>query len=152
MSRLTNLASLSVIQFFLILDNKGFDGFLSNRSFIAKIMIQSITKSEETKRGHIWLKLKWAFSILLADDSRKISLKIFEQEIRKIFKIFRSIFDQKSQNNVIWFLKQHIKIMWLPTRKLKVTILKSVFRWFEINIERKILTKIRHFFIMFGTF
>jgi hypothetical protein len=40
-------------------------------------------------------------NILTADDSRKISLKIFEQEMSKIFKIFPNIFDQKSQNYVI---------------------------------------------------
>jgi hypothetical protein len=60
------------------------------------------------------------FSIVSAGEFRKISLKIFEQEIRKIFKIFPNIFDQKSQNN--------IKDMWSPTRKVKLAILKSVFR------------------------
>jgi hypothetical protein len=39
------------------------------------------------------------FSIFLADDFRKMSLKIFEQEIRKNFKNFRENFDQKSQNH-----------------------------------------------------
>jgi hypothetical protein len=42
-----------------------------------------------------------AFSIFFADDSKKISLKIFEQEMCKILKIFPIIFDQKSQNHVI---------------------------------------------------
>jgi hypothetical protein len=45
-------------------------------------MIQSINKSEETKQGHILMKKKVASSIFSADDSRKISLKIFEQEMR----------------------------------------------------------------------
>jgi hypothetical protein len=31
----------------------GFDRFLPNRSFVAKIIIQRINKSEETKREHI---------------------------------------------------------------------------------------------------
>jgi hypothetical protein len=76
-----------------------------------------------------------AFSIFSADDSRKI---IFEQEMRKIFKIFPKIFDQKSQNHVIRFFKEHIKNMWAPTRKVKVAILKSVFLFFETNNEKKI--------------
>jgi hypothetical protein len=77
MGRLTNLASFGEIKFILFWIKKGFDGFLPNRSFVAKIMIQSITKSKETKRGH------------------------FEQEMRKIFKIFLNSFDQKSKKNVI---------------------------------------------------
>ena len=36
-----------------MLDEKGIDGFLPNLSFVSKIMIQSINKIEETKRGHI---------------------------------------------------------------------------------------------------
>ena len=64
-------------------------------------MIQSINKSEETKRGHISTKLKVAFLIFSAGHARKISLKIFEQEMRKIFKIFPIIFEEKSQNHVI---------------------------------------------------
>jgi hypothetical protein len=32
---------------------ESFDGFLPNHSFVAKIMIQSINKSKETKREHI---------------------------------------------------------------------------------------------------
>jgi hypothetical protein len=50
-------------------------------------------------------------------------LRIFEQEIRKIFKIFLIIFDQKSLNHVIWFFKKHIKNMWSPSGKVKVVIL-----------------------------
>jgi hypothetical protein len=49
-----------------------------------------------------------AFSIFSADDSKKISLKIFEQEMRKILKIFPNIFDQKSQKNVIGFIKEYV--------------------------------------------
>jgi hypothetical protein len=64
------------------------DEFLPNRSFVAKIMIETINKSEETKRGHFCKKEKVAFAILLAGYFRKISLKIFEQEMRKILKIF----------------------------------------------------------------
>jgi hypothetical protein len=39
-----------------------------------------------------------------------ISSKVFEQEMRKIFKLFLIIFDQKSLNHVIWFFKEYIKI------------------------------------------
>jgi hypothetical protein len=42
--------------------------------------------------------------------------------------------------------------MWLPTRKIKVAILKDVFRGFKTNIEKKFEQRIRQFFIMFGTF
>jgi hypothetical protein len=42
-----------------------------------------------------------AIAIFLAGDFRQISLKIFEQEMRKIFKIIPNSFDQKSQKNVI---------------------------------------------------
>jgi hypothetical protein len=89
MGRLTNLASFGE-SFFLILDKKGFDGFLPNYSFVAKIMIQSINKSEETKRGHIWKKEKVAFSIFSAGDPRKISLKMNKKwgKFSKYFKLF----------------------------------------------------------------
>jgi hypothetical protein len=50
---LTNLANSGEIIFFKFWIKEGFDGFLPNRSFVAKIMIQSINKSEEIKRGHI---------------------------------------------------------------------------------------------------
>jgi hypothetical protein len=43
-----------------------------------------------------------SFSIFLAGDSRKISLKNFEQEMRKIFKIFPNIFDQKQREKLKW--------------------------------------------------
>jgi hypothetical protein len=39
--------------FFKFWIKEGFHGFLQNPSFIAKIMIQSINKSKETKRGYI---------------------------------------------------------------------------------------------------
>jgi hypothetical protein len=53
MGRLTNLASFGEINFIQFWIKEGFDGFLPNHSFVAKIMIQSINQSEETKRGHI---------------------------------------------------------------------------------------------------
>jgi hypothetical protein len=40
------------------------------------------------------------FAIFLASEFKKISLKLFEKEMWKIFKIFPNIFDQKSQNHV----------------------------------------------------
>jgi hypothetical protein len=43
------------------------------------------------------------------------------------------------------------KNMRSPTRKVKVAIWKSVFRWFETNNEKK-WSKNRTFFIIFGTF
>jgi hypothetical protein len=76
---------------------EGLTRFRANRIFIQTSMIQSINKSEETKRGHILLKLKWAFSIFSADDSRKI----FEHEMRKNFKIFRKKFDKTCQKKCI---------------------------------------------------
>jgi hypothetical protein len=51
MGPLNNLASLSVVILFLI--NEGLNRFFQSRSFVAEIMIQSINKSEETKRRHI---------------------------------------------------------------------------------------------------
>jgi hypothetical protein len=42
-----------------------------------------------------------AFFIFSASGTRKLSLKIFEQEMRKIFEILPNIFDQKSQNHAI---------------------------------------------------
>jgi hypothetical protein len=42
--------------------------------------------------------------------------------------------------------------MWSPTRKVKVAILKSVFRSFETNNENKFEQKIRHFFYNVGNF
>jgi hypothetical protein len=59
-----------------------------------------------------------ALSIFSASDSKKISLKLFELEMRKFFKMFLIIMDQKSQN--------------------QVAILKSVFRLFRTNIEEKL--------------
>jgi hypothetical protein len=53
MGRFTNLANFGEIKFFKFWIKEGFDGFLPKRSCVAKIMIQSINKSEETKRGHI---------------------------------------------------------------------------------------------------
>ena len=47
------------------------------------------------------MKYMLAFSIFSADDTRKISLKIFEQEMMKINKIFPSILDQKAQTHVM---------------------------------------------------
>ena len=54
--RIKNLASLSEI-FFLFSINEGLNLFLPNRIFVAKIMIQSMTKSKK-KRGNIWKKNK----------------------------------------------------------------------------------------------
>jgi hypothetical protein len=51
MGRLTKLASFGVIIFLKFWIKKGFDGFLPNRSFIAKIMIQSINKSKKQNEG-----------------------------------------------------------------------------------------------------
>ena len=56
-------------------------------------MIDSINKSDETIRK--------------------------KQEMRKIFKIFLIIFDQKSLNHDIWFFKEHIKICGHLVEKLK---------------------------------
>jgi hypothetical protein len=66
-----------------------------------------------------------AFLIFLSGDSRKISLKLFEQEIKKIFEIFSIMFDQKLQNHVICFFKEDIKNMWSPSRKVEVATLKG---------------------------
>jgi hypothetical protein len=96
-----------------------------------------MNKSKQTKRGHIWKKLKVAFAIFSDGEFRKISLKIFELEMRNISKIFPNSFDQKSQKNGIWFFKEHIKNMWSPTQKVKVAILKSVSRWFEKSYFEK---------------
>ena len=49
---------------------------------------------------------------------QKNKFEIFEQEMRKIFEIFPIIFDQKSQNHVIWSSKEQIKNMWSLTRKV----------------------------------
>jgi hypothetical protein len=46
-------------------------------------------------------KIKVAIAIFLAGDFRKISLRNFEREMRKIFTIFPNDSDQKSEKNVI---------------------------------------------------
>ena len=53
MGRLTNLACFGEMQFIQFWIKKAFDEFFLNRSFGAKIMIRSMNKSEETKRGHM---------------------------------------------------------------------------------------------------
>ena len=57
-------------------------------------------------------EIKVAFAIFSAGEFKKISLKMFELEMRKISEIFSNSFDQKSQKNGIWFFKEHIKNMW----------------------------------------
>jgi hypothetical protein len=120
-------------------------------TFVRKSFYSKISKLQKVSHQE---KINWKSANLSKctdplkvplQDFIKISLKIFEQEMRKIFNIFPNSFDRKSQKNVIWFFKYHIRNMWSPTRKVKVAILKSFFRWFE-NTVKKIWWKIKTFF------
>jgi hypothetical protein len=86
MDWLTNLASFGAINFFEFLIYEGF------RSKNYDLEYEQVRRN----KTRTYLK-KIKFIIISAGDSRKISLKIFKQEMRKIFKIFPNSFDQKSQ-------------------------------------------------------
>ena len=74
--------------------------------------------------------------------------------MRKFFKIFLIIFDQKSQNHVIWFIKEHtgIKICGHLVKKLKKPFCRVFFVDLKQILKKKFERKTRQFFIMFGTF
>ena len=91
------------------------------------------------------------FALFLAGKFRKISLKIFEQEMTKIFEIFSKYFWPKITWPYHMIFKEHIRNMWSFTRKAEGNILKSVFCWFETNDEKN-LRRNKAIFIMFGTF
>jgi hypothetical protein len=59
MGRLTNLASFGVIKFVLFWIKKGLKGFLPNRSFVSKLMIQSKTRAKKENKDIFEKNKRW---------------------------------------------------------------------------------------------
>ena len=89
-----------------------------------------------------YFSFKFFFSIFVSNQRKKLS-KMATFTFRLL--VGDHIF-------FICSLKNHMKNMWSPSRKVKVAILLSFFVDLKQILKKKFERKIRHFFIMFGTF
>ena len=128
---------------------KSFDRFLPKCSFVAKIIIQSISKTKETKRGNIWIKLKVSFAIFSAEDFKKSVWKFLNKNLGKFSKYFQ-VFLTKNYKTMSYdfyiayktWSYGHQREKHMVTNAIsKDGYLQSFSCWFETNSFQTNLTK-----------